>query len=172
MLIQVIGLNYFSNRLFSVSSDGILKSWENFTFNFEINVTCTVLSFEITLDGILLCGCSNGLIKMFSMLSNYFYPFKTLYQNINVSSLRAVQFGRLISGTNNGSLYVWNYNTNTMALNIFAHGSNIHALEYVDNRTLLSSALGGRIRSWKIDNGNMILHINAGSAVYSLKYFN
>ncbi|CAF0979697.1 unnamed protein product, partial [Brachionus calyciflorus] len=171
-LSDIIGLRYFSNRLFSISSDGILKAWKNFTFHFETNVNCTVLSFEITLDGILLCGCSDGYIKLYSTNSNYFYLFDTLYQNSSITSLRALELGFFVSGSSNGLLSLWNYNTSTIEWIILGHPSSVLALEYTGKNTFLSGPLRAMIRSWGIDCAKRINHYNALFAVYSLKYLN
>ncbi|CAF1029327.1 unnamed protein product, partial [Brachionus calyciflorus] len=167
---EIIGLRYFSNNLFSISSDGILKSWNNSVFKFQINTNCSVFSFDMDQNGNLACGCTNGYIKIYSTHLDSFLLINSLYINKGVSSLCLLETGFLVTGGINGTMNLWNYNT---SLNVLAYKSNsgtVTSLKYFGDRFLLSGSTGGFIRVWDRDNGTVIKFFNASSYVYVLKF--
>ncbi|CAF0959231.1 unnamed protein product [Brachionus calyciflorus] len=167
----IMGLRYFSNRLFSISSDGILKTWENVNYKFQIDVNCDVLSFEIISNGNLACGCTNNYIKIYSVGANSFSFLRSFQQNGDVSSLSALEPGFLVSGANDGRLTIWNHNTGSDVLAYYGHTTYVYTLEYTKNKIFLSGSQAGLVRIWNMDTGNKLREFDANSRVRCLKYF-
>ncbi|CAF0789069.1 unnamed protein product [Brachionus calyciflorus] len=165
---EIIGLKYFSNSLFSISSDGILKSWENYTEKFQFNTSCEVLSFEIILNEILACGCSDGHIKFYSVESNSFNFIKSLQRNITVLCLRDLKAGLFAIGMSDGYLELFNYNRNMSIVSYQGHNKSVNMLEYIENRGFLSGSNDGTIKMWY--NMTMIKYLNIGLKIMCLKY--
>ncbi|CAF1033513.1 unnamed protein product [Brachionus calyciflorus] len=169
---DIISLRYFSNNLFSISSDGILKSWNNFVFKFQINTSCTVLSFDVDSNGILACGCRNGYIKIYSTDSFKLNFIKSLFNKNNVISLRFLETGFLVSGGINGTLNVWNYNESLNLLSYYGNNNTkISALEYINDGIFLSGNINGFIDAWDVNKNYSIKKLNANSQVNFIKFF-
>ncbi|CAF1063689.1 unnamed protein product [Brachionus calyciflorus] len=168
---DIIGLRYFSNRLFSISTDGILKSWENFNYKFQINVNCEVLSFELISNGNLVCGCTNNLIKIYSAGLDSFSFIRSIGQISDVSSLSVLESEFLVSGDTDGRLNIWNPNTGLKLMSFFGHNSKVNTLENIKNKTFLSGSDAGNIKAWNMDNGNKLRQYFVDSTVCFLKYF-
>ncbi|CAF0962748.1 unnamed protein product [Brachionus calyciflorus] len=180
---NIIGLKYFFNNLFSISSDGILKSWENFVLKFQIYTQCIVSSFDIDSNGNIACGCKNGYIKIYSTDSNslylqdsfYFqYSFficleRFLFKHDDLSSLRFLVDGFLVSGGMDGSLNIWNYKKRSILSYYCGHAAIVTTLEYIGNNIFISGAIGGSIKIWNMSNRTLIKAYSAGSGVSFLK---
>ncbi|CAF0902574.1 unnamed protein product [Brachionus calyciflorus] len=144
----IVGMKYHLNKLFSISFDGTLKLWENFDMKFDIDIKCDVSSFEVISLSNLICGCTDGLIKIYSTETNSFVFIKSLQKNEAVLSLSKFDLGLFVAGGKIGSFSIWNYKT---GLNLLTRSST------------------GAIRVWDVKNGTMIKQICVECNVYALK---
>ncbi|CAF1082042.1 unnamed protein product, partial [Brachionus calyciflorus] len=165
---DIIGLRYFSNNLFSISSDGIVKSWHNFVLKLQMDINCNVSNFDIDSNGNLACGCINGSIRIYSIQSHSFLLINSFDHNKALFSLCFLESGYLVSGGRDGTLNVWNYSTSSNLLSFIGHASKVTALEHAGAQVFWSGAIAGLIRIW--DNGTLIKTLNANSNVHILKY--
>ncbi|CAF1107750.1 unnamed protein product, partial [Brachionus calyciflorus] len=168
---DIISLKYYSKRLFSISSDGILKSWNNFVYEFEINVQCVVLSFELISNGNLACGCKNDVINIYSVGSTSFSFIRSFQQNRDVSSLVAIETQFLVSGDTLGTMNIWDHITGFKSVSFKGHTTNIYTLEYIGNRIFLSGSEAGFIKAWNVNTGKKLTEIDLNIPLRCLKYF-
>ncbi|CAF1056345.1 unnamed protein product [Brachionus calyciflorus] len=166
---HIVGMKYYLNKLFSISSDGKLKLWENFDMKFEIDIKCDVASFEVISLSNSICGCTDGLIKSYSTETNSFVFIKSFQQNEEVLSLIKLGLELFAAGGKYGSFSIWNYKTGSNLLTRKGHTSNIDALEYIQNGTIMTGSSTGAIRVWDVNNDTMIKQICAYCNVYALK---
>jgi WD40 repeat protein/formylglycine-generating enzyme required for sulfatase activity len=74
----------------------------------------------------------------------------------------------LASGDRDGMLFIWEVGNSVEARRLQAAGSAITAVEFVGNDRVLVGDLGGGVRIWDRENGELILAFQkSGAAIYS-----
>ena len=110
---------------------------------------------------------TNGLIEVYDSSKNFIKSF-TAHSNI-IEYLKLLSNGNLASCSDDKTVNVWNTTTWTLLQTYTGHRDTVYMLEEIDIDKMASGSRDKSIHIWQISTGAMLININAGGIVYSLR---
>ncbi|KAL0489220.1 hypothetical protein AKO1_013749 [Acrasis kona] len=75
---------------------------------------------------------------------------------LDVNTIQFLPNGRLVSGSNDATIRVWNVDSGECCITMLGHNDWVRSLDILNERTIISGGDDGTIRTWDIETGKQI----------------
>jgi WD40 repeat protein len=163
-----------NNRLISGSMDRTIRVWELDSYKCKQSFSNSqVLSLCLLSDDELACGCSDGIINIWTVwcVNDYFYKRTSIEAHIqSVTSLKLSNDSlKLISGSDDKIIKIWHSETFKLIRELLGHSDIINCLEMRYDDTLLSGSSDKTIRLWNMRKNECLKVIKLDGCVNCIK---
>lgn len=155
--------------------DKTVKIWDESAYKLvsTYNDTCAIRALGLVNDSIIAVGTLCGEVRLLDVNSMSLISSFVSYSSVSISGLKMLRSNFLVvCGFNGGSFKIWNLTTITNPLlnSSILEGSNMFALEVIDNDTVAIGVGIFRISIWKISTSTRIKTLSTGVIMNSLIY--
>jgi WD40 repeat protein len=175
--VTCILLDEKTNKFISGSADNTIKIWNlnNYQCLETLKNHAPVQCLLFLSNDLLACGLRDGTINIWNLQEIKIVRSNFGRRKETILCLTNDYLGRLISGSSDKTINIWNSNSNSIELLKVLNGHENHVLclkTINDGHFLLSGSLDETIRKWNIDSGECLEKFHFNCSINCIETFN